>query len=147
MISHDQLWRCFQRLAGHFYKLFDTYEIIHSTHKCAAEVHRKAMSKKTIELEEIESITLDHYNQNAEAFWNGTKDHDVAQNYEAFLSPFPQDKKLDILDLGCGPGRDVHYFKSLGHRPVGLDGSAVFCSMARNYTDCQILCQKFLSLQ
>ena len=105
------------------------------------------MSKKTIELDEIETITLAYYNQNASAFWSGTKDHDVAQNYEAFLSRFPQDKKLDILDLGCGPGRDVHYFKSLGHRPVGLDGSAVFCTMARSYTGCQILCQKFLNLQ
>lgn len=105
------------------------------------------MKQKNTELDAIETLTIDHYNQNAEAFWYGTKDHDVTQNYEAFLSPFPNGKKLDILDLGCGPGRDVHYFKSLGHRPVGLDGSAVFCVMARKYTGCHILCQKFLSLQ
>ena len=105
------------------------------------------MRQKNTALDEIEMLTIDHYNQNAEAFWDGTKDHDVTQNYEAFLSPFPNDKKLDILDLGCGPGRDVYYFRSLGHRPVGLDGSDVFCAMARKYTGCQILCQKFLSLQ
>jgi len=105
------------------------------------------MEQRTEELDEIETVTLSHYDQNAEAFWNGTKDHDVTQNYEAFLAPFPKDKKLDILDLGCGPGRDVNYFKSLGHRPVGLDGSEVFCSMARRYTGCQILHQKFLSLE
>jgi SAM-dependent methyltransferase len=105
------------------------------------------MEQRTEELGEIETLTLSHYDQNAEAFWNGTKDHDVTQNYEAFLAPFPKDKKLDILDLGCGPGRDVNYFKSLGHRPVGLDGSEVFCSMARRYTGCQILHQKFLSLE
>jgi SAM-dependent methyltransferase len=99
------------------------------------------------EWDEIETITLDHYNQNAVAFWSGTKDHDVTQNYDAFLAPFPEDKKLDILDLGCGPGRDVYYFKSLGHRPVGLDGSEVFCNMARRHTGCQILHQKFLSLE
>jgi SAM-dependent methyltransferase len=98
-------------------------------------------------LDEIETCTLSHYNQNAVAFWNGTKDHDVIQNYKAFLAPFPKDRKLDILDLGCGPGRDVNYFQSLGHRPVGLDGSEVFCSMARQYTGCQILHQKFLSLE
>ncbi len=104
------------------------------------------MGRRTETLDEIETLTLEHYNQHAEAFWNGTKDHDVTQNYEAFLAPFPKDKKLDILDLGCGPGRDISYFQSLGHRPVGLDGSEVFCSMARRYTGCQILHQKFLSL-
>ncbi len=97
-------------------------------------------------LEEIEALTLNHYNQHADAFWLGTKDHDVAQNYEAFLAPFPHDKKLDILDFGCGPGRDVSYFKSLGHRPVGLDGSDKFCRMARLHTACPILEQSFLDL-
>ncbi len=95
---------------------------------------------------EIESTTLGHYNQNAESYWLGTKDHDVSQNYAAFLSALPQEQTLDILDLGCGPGRDVFYFKSLGHRPVGLDGSEVFCQMARDYSACQIVQQSFLKL-
>ena len=70
----------------------------------------------------------------------------MAQNYAAFLAPFPDGKTLDILDFGCGPGRDVKYFHSLGHRPLGLDGSAKFCRMARQYTGCPILHQRFLSL-
>ena len=97
-------------------------------------------------LSEIENITLNHYEQNANSFWEGTKDHDVTQNRAAFLAPFAKDKTLDILDFGCGPGRDVKYFQSLGHRPVGLDGSTVFCNMAREYTQCEILLQNFLSL-
>ncbi len=105
------------------------------------------MAQRTEELNKIEAVTLDHYNQNADAFWAGTKGHDVAQNYQAFLAPFPKDKTLDILDFGCGPGRDVRYFKSLGHRAVGLDGSEAFCNMARQYTRCQILQQNFLSLE
>jgi SAM-dependent methyltransferase len=104
------------------------------------------MARRTEELAEIESVTLGHYNQHAEAFWLGTRDHDVAQNYAAFLAPLPKNKKLDILDLGCGPGRDVNFFKSLGHKPIGLDGSETFCSMARRNTGCRILQQKFLSL-
>ncbi|MCX7102814.1 MAG: class I SAM-dependent methyltransferase [Methylobacter sp.] len=105
------------------------------------------MKQQPVDLDQVETVTLSHYNQNADAFWHGTKDHDVIQNYEAFLAPFPKDKNLDILDLGCGPGRDVKYFQSLGHRPVGLDGSEVFCAMARSYTGCEILHQKFLSLE
>ncbi|MFI3178061.1 MAG: SAM-dependent methyltransferase, partial [Methylococcaceae bacterium] len=97
------------------------------------------MKPITNPLTEIEMVTLNHYNENANAFWSVTKDHDVSQNTAAFLAPFPDNKKLDILDLGCGPGRDVNYFKSLGHRPVGLDGCEIFCTMARNYTHCTIL--------
>ncbi len=95
----------------------------------------------------IETGTLNHYNQNAQAFWQGTHDHDVSQNYAAFLAPFPKDKTLDIIDFGCGPGRDVRYFRSLGHRPVGLDGSRIFCEMARTLSGCPILHQTFLNLE
>jgi SAM-dependent methyltransferase len=98
------------------------------------------------QLVEIEAITLGHYDDNALSFWQGTKDHDVTQNYHAFLSRFPKSQELDILDFGCGPGRDLGYFKSLGHRPVGLDGSHAFCSMARDNTGCQVLHQQFLAM-
>ena len=104
------------------------------------------MECSTDNLDKMETFTLGHYDKNAESFWEGTKDHDVAQNYSAFLAPFPDGKTLDILDFGCGPGRDLKYFQSLGHRPVGLDGSIEFCRMARQYTGCQILYQRFLSL-
>lgn len=98
------------------------------------------------ELDLIESVTIDHYNSSADSFWQGTKDHDVSQNYREFLAHLPVGHALDILDFGCGPGRDVLYFKSLGHHPVGLDGSAEFCAMARSRTGCQVLKQNFLSL-
>jgi len=62
------------------------------------------------------------------------------------LSQFDADQTLTILDFGCGPGRDVHFFKNLGHHVVGLDGSENFCAMAREYTNCKILCQSFLEL-
>ena len=102
--------------------------------------------KSAIELDEIESYTLGHYQSNAESFWLGTKDHDVSQNISAFLQALPQDKSLDILDFGCGPGRDVCTFKSLGHRPIGLDGSQAFCEMAHRHSSCPTLHQQFLSL-
>lgn len=99
------------------------------------------------ELDDIEKVTLAHYESRAESFWEGTKDHDVSQNIEAFLSALPENRVLDILDFGCGPGRDLHTFKSLGHNPVGLDGSQSFCDMARKHSGCEILHQPFLNLQ
>lgn len=98
------------------------------------------------ELAEIEAVTLGNYSDNSESFWQGTRDHDVSQNYRALLDRFPPSQTLDILDFGCGPGRDLAYFGSLGHRPVGVEGSAAFCAMAREYSGCEVLHQQFLSL-
>ena len=90
-----------------------------------------------------ETSTIKHYDNNAEAFWQGTKDHDVTQNIDAFLNALPKNRPLDILDLGCGPGRDLQYFKSLGHNPIGLDGSKQFCEMAQQHSGCPTLHQYF----
>ncbi len=100
----------------------------------------------TTDPEQIESRTLAHYDNNAVSFFAGTIDHDVTQNYAAFLAPFRTGQKLDILDFGCGPGRDLKYFRGLGHRPIGLDGSIEFCKMARQYSGCGVLHQSFLNL-
>ncbi len=101
---------------------------------------------KPSDLEQISRKTLDHYEGRATEFWEGTKDHDVSQNYRALLDPLPRDRALDILDIGCGPGRDLAYFKSLGHRAVGLEGSGNFCRMARDYSGCEVWQQDFLRL-
>ncbi len=103
--------------------------------------------KNSIDLDEIENITLSHYENRAESFWQGTRDHDVSQNISTFLEALPKNKSLDILDFGCGPGRDLHTFKSLGHKPVGLDGSQSFCRMAKEHSGCPVLHQQFLNLE
>ncbi len=98
------------------------------------------------ELVQIEAQTLAHYTRNAEAFWAGTRDHDVSQNRAALLAPFPAGQALDILDFGCGPGRDLRWFREQGHRAVGLDGCPAFCRMARDYSGCEVWQQQFLQL-
>ena len=95
---------------------------------------------------DISKTTLAHYENNAEAFWAGTKDHDVTQNYEALLSNIEGDGPFRLLDFGCGPGRDLRYFADLGHQAVGLDGAASFVEMARRYAGCEVLHQDFLAL-
>ena len=100
---------------------------------------------KTI-LDEIEQQTISHYDTNAESFWEGTKDHDVSQNIHALLNALPNNEGLDILDLGCGPGRDLFTFKKLGHNPIGVDGSQRFCQMAQEFSQCEVWHQNFLAL-
>lgn len=104
------------------------------------------MKLATAQLRQISSETLDHYERAAEEFWQGTQHHDVSQNYAALLSQIEAPPPFSLLDFGCGPGRDLRYFASLGHEAVGLDGCARFCEMARAHSGCQVLHQDFLRL-
>ena len=98
------------------------------------------------ELERISTLTLAHYNQRADAFWEGTRDHDVSQNIAALLQHIEAPPPFAILDFGCGPGRDLKTFKQLGHSASGLEGSARLAAMAREYSGCDVLEQSFLEL-
>jgi SAM-dependent methyltransferase len=89
--------------------------------------------------------TLAYYDAAAEAFERGTHDHDVSENYAALLGAIEGSAPFVLLDLGCGPGRDLTYFRSLGHEAVGLDGSARFVAMAER-SGCRVLHQDFLNL-
>jgi len=97
-------------------------------------------------MEDISRRTLEHYDQRAEEFWRGTRDHDVRQNIEALLGALQGTPPFSILDFGCGPGRDLKAFKELGDEAVGLEGSARFAAMAREYSGCEVLEQDFLKL-
>jgi SAM-dependent methyltransferase len=97
-------------------------------------------------MEDTSSRTLAYYDQRAEAFWQGTRDHDVGQNIEALLGAIEGEPPFAILDFGCGPGRDLKAFTALGHVAVGLEGSARFAAMARAHSGCEVLQQDFLEL-
>jgi len=99
------------------------------------------------QLRRISEITIGHYDGSAEDYWDGTRDHDVSQNYEALLEAIEGEPPYAILDLGCGPGRDLRYFRSLGHDATGLDGSKEFVAMARSYSGCEVLRQDFLEME
>jgi len=98
------------------------------------------------DIEQITRRTLDHYERNAQAFLEGTRDHDVSQNIAALLDAIEGTAPFRILDLGCGPGRDLRTFKSLGHEPVGLDGSSHFVEMAQSWSGCPVWQQDFVAL-
>jgi SAM-dependent methyltransferase len=98
------------------------------------------------DLERIADLTLEHYNQHAQAFWRGTRDHDVGQNIDALLTHITADPPFTILDFGCGPGRDLKVFAERGHAAIGLEGAAHFAAMAREYSGCAVLQQDFLKL-
>ena len=98
------------------------------------------------DLAKITNLTLEHYNQRAEEFWEGTRDHDVSQNLAALLQAIETVPPFAILDFGCGPGRDLKTCVALGHTAVGLEGAARFAAMARAYSGCEVWQQDFLQL-
>ncbi len=98
-------------------------------------------------MEEVSRRTLAHYDQRAEEFWRGTRDHDVRQNIDALLNAIECVPPFAILDFGCGPGRDMKVFTDLGHTAVGLEGSARLAEMARAWSGCEVWKQDFLKLE
>jgi len=107
-------------------------------------MHRKPLQAQ--ELGRLAARTLAYYAERAEEFRAGTLDHDVSQNIAALLKHVEGAPPFTILDFGCGPGRDLKTFAALGHRPIGLDGTAAFAAMARADSGCEVWQQDFLAL-
>jgi SAM-dependent methyltransferase len=98
------------------------------------------------ELARTSALTLGHYNERAEAFQEGTRNHDVSQNIGALLQAIEGRPPFTILDFGCGPGRDLKVFSALNHVAIGLEGAARFATMARHHSGCEVWEQDFLTL-
>ena len=103
-------------------------------------------SRDDAEAREAAARTLAEYDRMAAAFRDGTADHDVSQNIAALLDAIEGEAPHAILDLGCGPGRDLRAFAALGHEATGLDGAAGLVALARAESDCPVLHQDFLAL-
>ena len=104
------------------------------------------MKLNPTELKAAAELTLRHYNGRADEFWEGTRDHDVSQNVEALLQYVEGDPPFEILDFGCGPGRDLKAFAERGHHATGLEGAWRFATMARAHSGCEVWQQDFLQL-
>lgn len=95
----------------------------------------------------IAARTIAAYNGMAEAYLAETLDRDLQADYDLFFGHLIGPGPFDLLDLGCGPGRDLRYFAQRGHRPVGVDGAARMVAVARAYSGCRVLCQDLRALR
>ena len=87
--------------------------------------------------------TIAYYNDNAFEYFNKVNSADMSENYERFLKYIKQG--ASIIDLGCGSGRDLKYFKKHGYLAEGLDASEKLCELAYNYSGCPVFCSDFLN--
>lgn len=76
--------------------------------------------------------TIDYYDINAEEFAKGTISVEFSHMQDRFLSKL--DKGANILDFGCGSGRDTKYFLEQGYKVESIDGSKELCKLASEYT-------------
>ena len=67
---------------------------------------------------------MSYYSENAESYIESTLGSDMKEAYAFFLPRLPS--KAKILDVGFGSGRDMLYFKSLGHSVKGIDSEEAF---------------------
>lgn len=81
--------------------------------------------------------SIDYYDQNAVEYYEGTVNLDMGAIMEEFAQLLPEN--AEVLDLGCGSGRDIIQLEEYGFSVTGLDGSIEMCKLAEILTDREIL--------
>lgn len=88
--------------------------------------------------------TLDYYNENAAKFTGDTVGADMTAIQDEFLSYVKPGG--NILDLGCGSGRDSKYFLDKGYEVIAVDGSEELCGIAAELIGQDVYCSTFEDL-
>jgi len=77
-------------------------------------------------------MSVEFYNNNAEDFFYNTVNADMSATYSLFEENL-SDVDGEILDLGCGSGRDAKHFIDKGYEVTALDLSPVLAEKASKY--------------
>ncbi|MDF2649338.1 MAG: glycine/sarcosine N-methyltransferase [Paenibacillus sp.] len=72
-----------------------------------------------------------HTNPSLYLAFNGEHDNSMARFIHTLLTEFSRGKT--VLDVGCGPGREVAYLNQAGYEAVGLDNSKEMLSWATEH--------------
>lgn len=82
------------------------------------------------------SNTLGYYDNHADEFYNSTVNVEFKITQDSFLEKLK--KGSQILDFGCGSGRDAKYFLEKGYVVDAIDGSKQLCKLASEYTGIKV---------
>ncbi|WP_067217773.1 class I SAM-dependent methyltransferase [Marinomonas gallaica] len=85
---------------------------------------------------DLKANTTLYYDTFAEDFAKSTLPVDMSALYQRFLPLIPPCG--NILDAGCGSGRDAKYFQSIGHKVSAFDASSRLASIASNYLNIDV---------
>ena len=88
---------------------------------------------------------MNYYNQNAQAFFNGTANVEVTSLYDKFAPLI--ENGATIIDAGCGSGRDSKYFVSQGFKVQAFDASQELVKLACNHSSLNVVQATFLEFE
>ena len=86
-------------------------------------------------------LTLNYYNEKAQAFCEDTQNVEFSVFQRAFTSHLPAGGR--ILDFGCGSGRDSKAFLNAGFQVTAIDGSSELCRIAGEFIGQKVICATF----
>lgn len=89
--------------------------------------------------------SIDYYERCGSKYFEETVDLNMEEQLDRFLSCLPEN--AEVLDLGCGSGRDTRYLMEAGCYVTPMDGSPKMCSLAEIYTDLDVLCMNFEEME
>ena len=84
---------------------------------------------------------VEYYDKNADSFFAGSINADMAEDRRGFLEYVPAGGK--ILDAGCGSGRDSKAFLDAGYEVVAFDASEEMRKRASKYIGREVLNLRF----
>ena len=85
---------------------------------------------------------MKYYLDNAKSFFDGTVNIDMQMHYNQFLPLLPE--RANIIDAGCGSGRDSKHFLALGYKVIAFDASSKLAKLATEFTQHNVSCSTFL---
>lgn len=77
-------------------------------------------------------MTIHYYQHNAQTFFDGTVNVDMSSLYETFTRQLAPDAQ--VLDAGCGSGRDAKAFHEMGYPVEAFDASSAMVALAQRHT-------------
>lgn len=80
--------------------------------------------------------TINYYNKNANEYYADTINADMQSIRKTFTNKLIPG--AEILDFGCGSGRDTKVFLQEGFKVIATDGSARLCKLASSYTGIKV---------
>ena len=81
--------------------------------------------------------SIDYYDRYAVPYYEETVELSMEEQLERFMKLLPEN--AEVLDLGCGSGRDTVFFEEEGFSVTAMDGSEKMCELVEIHTGRDIL--------